>query len=89
MKYLGFTPQEIKKRLIEDGEKDFSAILGDLKGDTLSVEERALVDAVRSITAKAPDAMGYLADTLDLMARAAGVDATGYISKLRRKPRRR
>jgi len=81
-KYLGFTPSEINKILIEAGDKDFSALIGTGEGSDLSVQEKALVDAYRQIKSR-----DTVADQLDLVAKAEGVDISVQVMKLRSKKR--
>jgi len=81
-KYLGFTPSEINKILIEAGDKDFSALIGTGEGSDLTEQEKALVEAYRQIKSR-----DTVADQLDLIARADGVDISAQVTKLRNKKR--
>jgi len=77
-KYLGFTPSEINKILIEAGDKDFSALIGTGEGSDLSDQEKALIEAYRQIKSR-----DTVADQLDLVAKADGVDISAQVTKLR------
>ena len=81
-KYLGFTPSEIRKILIDAGDKDFSELIGTDEGSDLSDQEKALVDAYRQIKSR-----DSVADQLDLVAKADGVDISAQVTKLRSKKR--
>jgi len=81
-KYLGFTPSEINKILIDAGDKDFSALIGTGEGSDLSDQEKALIEAYRQIKSR-----NTVADQLDLVAKADGVDISDQVTKLRSKKR--
>ncbi len=81
-KYLGFTPSEIKKILINAGDKDFSELIGNDEGSDLSDQEKALVDAYRQIKSR-----DTVAEQLDLVAKADGVDISAQVTKLRSRKR--
>jgi len=81
-KYLGFTPSEINKILIDAGDKDFSALIGIGEGSDLSDQEKALIEAYRQIKSR-----DTVADQLDLVAKADGVDISDQVTKLRSKKR--
>jgi len=81
-KYLGFTPSEINKILIDAGDKDFSALIGTGEGSDLTDQEKALIEAYRQIKSR-----DTVADQLDLVAKADGVDISAQVTKLRSKKR--
>lgn len=89
LKYLGFTPAEIKKKLKEAGDDDFSEYIGDGAGKPLQEWEKALLGATRRLREQNPDSLTYLANTLDWMGKAEGVNIAAEIGKLRRKPIKR
>jgi hypothetical protein len=80
-KYLGFSPGEIKKILKDAGDKDFYPLIGD--SAPLSEGERGLLAAVSAIKGKEPQQLNSIADHINLIGRAIGLDIREETDKLR------
>lgn len=87
-KYLGFTPKEIKGMLTKMGEKEFSSIIGDSTAKPVDVSGVAVVEAIDKITSKDPALINGIALNLEIAARAAGVDISDQLVRIKRKKRR-
>lgn len=68
-KYLGYSPAEIKKIIMQAGDRDFSALIGGQHGPELSDQEKALLEAFRKIKSR-----NIVADHFALIAKADNVD---------------
>lgn len=82
-KHLGFHNNEIRKILKDSGDTTFHPLIGDTPEHTLSPTETSILEAVNIIIKKSPTAINNIADNLDLIARAAGVDISTQVKKLK------
>lgn len=83
-KNLDYTAAEIRQMLIDQHDTDYHPLLqADEQRETISTEERALIEAVRIIKKQAPAQLAAIADYLDLTALAIGADVAAHTIKLR------
>ncbi len=84
-RYLNFTSDEIRdilKGYTDD--KDIWPLLGKSSRGQLTVLEDAIIRAVKAIREAKPEYLASLADYIDLLATAAGVEVTEHTDKLRK-----
>lgn|SRR5574337_288819 len=80
-KYLGFTPLEIKKIIMDAGDKEFSSLIGDQETvSQISELEKTLLEIYRKIKSK-----NTVAEHLALIAQADGVNIASLINRLKKK----
>jgi hypothetical protein len=77
--YAGMKNREISELLTDMGDTFWPRLL---KAETLSMREQNLLDAIRIITDKNDRMWGTVANNLDLMASAVGVDITRQLAAL-------
>lgn len=82
-RYLGLTNDETRRILKDSGDTIFYALIGDSKAKALSPAETSILEAVNIIIQKAPTMINNIADNLELIARAAGVDISTQVKKLK------
>ena len=84
MKYLNYTPNEIKHLLMTyTSDRDLVELIGD-GGHEYTLYEQRLVEAYRAIIKANPSLSAALADQIDLVGRLAGVSTKKYTDALRR-----
>jgi hypothetical protein len=83
LKYLNFSANEIRDILKNfTSDKEIWPLLGD--GTTaLTTQEEAMVEIFRMIRAAKPEMLPNIADNLDLMAMAAGIEFKALTNRLR------
>jgi hypothetical protein len=83
MKYLGYTPAEIKSALIKLGEKEFSSLIGE-SNVSITPWEEAMISLTRKIRGDGKEAWEQLISSLQLIAKAYGINVSGDMARLKR-----
>lgn len=79
-KFLGFPPKTITKIIKDAGDTLFHSLIS--HDDALSDREAAVIAALRDIQNKNPALLKDLANYLELLGKAAGVDVTKHLTSL-------
>lgn len=85
LKYLNRSPQEIRNILkTYADDKDLWPMIGE-EEDKNTVSEQAILSACRAILTAKPDLQNQLANALETLSMAAGVDIAADLKRLQRK----
>lgn len=81
--YAGVNSTEIARMLRTVGDKDFSAIIEGGKSE-LTLQEKTVLEIIKTLQEKNPGTLNRIADNLELLAAAQGLDILKELKKIRR-----